>query len=77
MSELTHRDRLECDRDRLEAAMVQAEPRELAGLVREHRAVLKEIAALAAPAKGTIRDQLAAKRATRQADAAGATATGV
>ncbi|HRD59369.1 hypothetical protein [uncultured Nocardioides sp.] len=74
MSDPTHVERLTEDRDRLERAMDEAEPRELAALVREHRAVLKEIAHLAVPAKGTIRDQLAAKRAARESDAAGSAA---
>jgi hypothetical protein len=72
---LTHVDRLTIDRDRLEVAIAEAAPRELAALVREHRAVLKEISNLAAPAKGTIRDQLAARRATRAAGPAGSAAS--
>lgn len=71
MAEATRTERLEADRDRLEQAIAEASPRELAGLVREHRALLKELAALAEPAKGSIRDQLAAKRQAREAGASG------
>ena len=71
MPEPTRLERLTSDRDHLEAAIASAEPRELSALVREHRAVLKEIDELAGPVKGTIRDQLAAKREARQASAAG------
>lgn len=75
MSEPTRAERLTEDRDRLEAAIASAEPRELPALVREHRAVLKEIDALAEPTKGSIRDQLAARRAERQPDSASAAAS--
>jgi hypothetical protein len=71
MSEPTRLERLESDRDLLESAMLSAAPREMAALVREHRAVLKELAALAEPAKGNIRDQLADKRKAREAESAG------
>ena len=63
--------RLEGDRDLLEAAMVAATPGTLAGLVREHRMVLAELDSLAAPKKGSTRDQLAEKREARKSGAAG------
>lgn len=75
--EVTRADRLAKDRDRLEAAMDEAEPKELAALVREHRAVLKELESLAAPKKGSVRDEVAKKRAARQAGTAGAPAAAV
>lgn len=66
--------RLAEDRDRLEAAMDEATPGTLAGLVREHRMVLAELESLAAPKAGSTRDQVAEKRKQREArkaDAAG------
>lgn len=77
MSEPTRVERLVQSRDRLESAMKEAGPRELPALAREHRAVLKEIAHLAEPVKGSIRDQLAAKRAARESAAEGPSATEV
>lgn len=74
---MTRLEALTADRDRLEAAIAKAEPRELAPLVREHRAVLKEIDALAEPKKGSVRDQIAEKRAARRAEAAGPAASEV
>lgn len=62
-------ERLEADRKRLELAMDDCEPRELASLVREHRAVMKEIAELT-PADekvGDPVDDLARRRAARHA----------
>lgn len=67
----TRVDRLTTDRDYLESAMPEASARELPALIREHRAVMKELEQLAAPVKGSIRDQLAAKRAAREAGAPG------
>jgi len=69
--------RLEADRDLLEAAMAEATPGTLAGLVREHRMVLAELESLAAPKKGSTRDQLAEKRAARKAAAKGSAASEV
>lgn len=77
MSEPTRIERLRADRDRLEAAMDEAEPRELAALVREHRTVLAEIEKLAATPKGSVIDQIAQKRREREAGAAGSTAAEV
>lgn len=77
MSEPSHADRLDLDRERLEAAMSEASPRELPALVREHRAVLKELAAMEKPKEGSTRDQLAAKRAARTSRAADSAAAGV
>jgi hypothetical protein len=77
LPELTRAESLAADRDRLEAAIAKAEPRELPALVREHRAVLKELEALAKPQKGSTRDQLAEKRAARKAGAAGTAAAEV
>jgi len=71
MSEPTRADRLDADRERLESAMDEATPKELAALVREHRMVLAEMAALSGPKKGSTRDQLAEKRAARKAAASG------
>ena len=73
----TRVDRLIIDRDRLEAAITKAAPSLLPKLVNEHRAVLAEIDKLAEPKKGSVRDQLAAKRATREAGAKGAAAAPV
>lgn len=73
----TRVERLAEDRDHLEAAIETADARTLPALVREHRAVLKELAALAEPAKGSIRDQLAAKRAARTAGTSGPAASEV
>jgi hypothetical protein len=69
--------RLAADRDRLEAAMDEASPATLAGLVREHRMVLAELESLAAPKAGSTRDQLAAKRAAREANSPGSAAAEV
>jgi hypothetical protein len=69
--------RLEQDRDRLEAAMDEATPATLAGLVREHRMVLAELESLAAPKAGSTRDQLAARRAAREANPPGSAASEV
>lgn len=63
--------RLEWDRDRLEEAIEAAGTSTLPALVREHRQVLAQLAALAEPAKGSTRDQLAERRAARKANAAG------
>jgi hypothetical protein len=68
---LTRVQRLERDRDALEAAIEDASKSTLPNLVREHRQVLKELAALAEPEKGSTRDQLAAKRKEREARTAG------
>lgn len=73
-SELGRVDRLTIDRELLERAMLTAGPKELPSLVREHRAVLAEIEKLAKPAKGSIRDQVADKRAQRQAGSSGSPA---
>jgi len=77
MSDPTRADRLASDRDRLEAAMDEALPKELAPLVREHRMVLAELAALSGPKKGSTRDQLAEKRAARKAGSSGSAAAEV
>jgi hypothetical protein len=77
MPEPTREERLVSDRDRLEAAMDEAGPRELPALVREHRMVLAELASLAKPQKGSTRDQLAEKRAAREAGASGSAASEV
>lgn len=87
MSETSRHDRLTEDRDRLEAAIQEADARTLPALVREHRAVLKEIESLATPTKGSVRDQLAERRRARsgspaadaggQAGAAGSSASEV
>jgi hypothetical protein len=77
MSEPTRSDRLAADRDRLEAVMAGADAKALPALVREHRLVLKELESLAVPKKGSVRDQVAEKRAARQARAAGAAASEV
>ena len=63
--------RLAEDRDLLEAAMLEAKPATLAGLVREHRMVLAELESLAAPKAGSTRDQLAAKREARKSSTKG------
>lgn len=62
--------RLERSRDRLELAIEAAGTTTLPALVREHRQVLAQLAALAEPAKGSTRDQLAEKRAARKSTAA-------
>lgn len=77
MPEATRAERLAIDRDLLESAMAEAEAKELPALIREHRQVLKELETLAVPAKGSIRDQLAEKRATRKAGAPGTPAAEV
>jgi hypothetical protein len=54
-------------RDRLVAAIVSDDGRNLASLVRELRACLADLSELAPPAEGTALDDLAARRAARRA----------
>lgn len=68
----TRVERLERDRDLLEESIETASSSALPALVREHRQVLKELAALAEPEKGSTRDQLAERRREREARQAGA-----
>lgn len=65
------REELEQTRDRLKMFLDEAGPREAAALARELRMTLKDLAELAAPAKGSAVDALAARRAARQSAAAG------
>jgi hypothetical protein len=69
LAERTRLERLEQDRTAIEAAIEIAEPHQLPALVREHRLLLAEIESLAKPKEGSTRDQLAQRRASRQARA--------
>ena len=62
---------LEATRDRLKALLDASGPRDGAGLARELRMTLHDLAELAGPAKGSKVDDLAAKRAARIAAASG------
>lgn len=68
-AEKTRAQRLEADRDRLEAAIAEAGQTTLPNLVREHRMVLAELDRLKVPQKGSTRDQLAERRAARKSTA--------
>lgn len=66
-TEPTRRDRLETDRDALEAAIAGCESlRDLPSLIREHRAVLAELDALPNQAEVSSADEIAARRASRR-----------
>jgi hypothetical protein len=58
---------LRADRDLLAAAMQVAEPKELAGLSREYRAVLAELERRGVGREESVTDDLAARRANRRA----------
>ena len=63
---MDRRERLEQLRDQLTAAMVDAEPRALAGLSRELRLTLSELEALPGAGRVTTRDDIAAARRRRR-----------
>jgi len=60
------RDRLDADVERLELAMSDCRPGELAALVREHRAVLAELDAMPNTLEVSDADEIAARRASRK-----------
>lgn len=66
MADRTRAERLAMDRDLLEAAMAEGDPKALPALVREHRAVMAELEALTPQAKaGDPLDEIAARRSAR------------
>lgn len=68
----TRREALERDRDILATAIETCESnRDLAGLIREHRAVMAELDALPVPNEVSNADEIAARRSARRAGSSG------
>lgn len=61
-----HRTRLVALRDLLEGRLLEAATRDTAPLAARYQAVLAELAAMPAPAKGSTLDDLTARRASRR-----------
>ena len=66
---MTRRDELGELNEYLKAQMALAEPKEAAGLVRERRAVLKELDELSGTSEVDLVDELLARREARETDA--------